>query len=70
MTFADGTTWRLNDFCTRSLRPNESIKLESGIVISFDGSVLRVGATEIKWLNSIIDSKGEIYPNSFIRTFD
>lgn len=57
-------------FVQRELKPGESLTLDGGAVVSYDGSKLRVGKQLINAANVHVERDGSIRLNAFIRASD
>lgn len=57
-------------FLKREFETGESLVLDGGAVISFDGSRLRIGKQLIKAANVHVEQDGSVRLNAFIRSSD
>lgn len=70
LSLADGGVTRPDVHLSRQLRAGESVMLEDGTVVRFDGSTLLVDDHSVDSRNAVVDRDGTLRQNAFIRDFE
>jgi hypothetical protein len=66
---ADGRTSRVRAHLTRHLQAGEAVVFENGVVVTYDGTTLRVANKPLQSLNAVVYRDGTLRKGEFIRTF-
>ena len=65
-----GRDARATDHAPVPLRAGQTIRLENGTTVTYDGAVILIGNQIVDSANTVVHADGTVQHNAFIRTFD